>query len=116
MRRTHPLAVLALAAAALTGIATTPATADATAAVHLDLFSEHNQTGDSQSVDIPATEGCTRVDPSFKAYSAYNHSGRFNAALYTTDDCNGEPVEVVGKFKKPNFPRRHDVASISFVE
>ncbi|MEV7006504.1 hypothetical protein [Streptosporangium sp. NPDC051022] len=120
MRRTITLlAPVALAATLLGSAATAPAIADtasSSAPVTLDLYAEHNQTGDVEHVQVPSGENCVTLDSAFKTYSAHNHSGRFIAALYSNGDCSGEPVEVVGKFKKANFSKRHEVESINFVE
>lgn len=117
MRKTIHVLVPALLAATMLGSAATTAVAaaDPPPAANLDLWSEHNQTGDLVQVPVPTEEACIPLDAEAEARSAQNHSSQFAAKLFTNDDCTGTPKETVGKNSKATFAKRHRVQSVFFV-
>ncbi|MFC4014575.1 hypothetical protein ACFOY2_45645 [Nonomuraea purpurea] len=106
-----------VAAAALTAAAllagTAPNASAAQAAGVLNLWSGLNQTGQVQPVPVPEREGCVTLDSPFRARSAGNRSQSI-AALYTNEDCSGEPAELVSPGRRTSFARNINVESVSF--
>ncbi|MEV7006503.1 hypothetical protein [Streptosporangium sp. NPDC051022] len=114
MRRTIALLASMTLAAAMSG--GTAAASEAGAVATLDLYAEHNQTGDVEHVQPPANEECVQVLDVISSLSAHNNSTRFIAGLYINGDCTGAAVEVVYPRGTLNFSHRHRVESIMFVD
>ncbi|MFI7535086.1 hypothetical protein [Streptosporangium sp. NPDC049376] len=109
--------ITGLFASALLAAAVLASPGEASAAVKLDLWTGHNQTGDSTHVEVPGEESCVDVDDGpWPTQSARNHSGTFIAELYLGEGCAGNPVETVATNSKANFRHVHQVGSVKFVE
>lgn len=107
----------ALTAAALTAATllagTAPNAFAAQAAGVLNLWAGFNQTGQVKPVPAPEREGCVSLDSSFRTRSAGNRS-QHTASLYANEDCSGEPAELVGAGRRPNFAHPISVGSVAF--
>ncbi|MFD0886822.1 peptidase inhibitor family I36 protein [Streptosporangium algeriense] len=99
-----------VAAALLVG--TVPNASAAQAAGVLNLWSGFNQTGQVQPVSAPNGGGRVTLEGPFQARSAGNRSPH-TVALYDNEDCDGEPVAVVGSHRRDNF-QPFQVGSVSF--
>ncbi|MGW2158507.1 peptidase inhibitor family I36 protein [Nonomuraea sp. NPDC001699] len=110
--RLSALAAAAFATGALLAGAA-PGASATRAADALNLWSGLNQTGQVQPVPAPEEAGCVTVDAAFRARSAGNRSQRI-ASLYTDQDCDGEPAEVVSPGRRINFARPLRIESVAF--